>query len=117
MDESGEITSNDVRMVEFMAYLLLQNGQWGKALTLYDMLLRLEPGEPRKVLASCYALLNLNRAEEALARLDWLMMNQPKAVDDNLILMRARALAALGRMDEAREYMRDPALAREAQGW
>ena len=118
MDESDAITSDDVRMVEFMAHLLLRNGQWEKALSLYDTLLRLEPGEPRKLLASCYLLLNLNRAEEALARLDWLLVNGPKAAaDDTLILLRARALAALGRMDEARDWLRDPTHVQETHGW
>ncbi len=104
------MTSQDPRMrpderqaVALLAHLLLQGGRPAKAMHLLDGLDALHPDDPATLLALAVAQVRSAQAKEALHTLERLRrLGEASAL---LPLLRAQALAAIGRHEEAQAAM------------
>lgn len=100
-------------LLRTLAYCYLQHGHPGRALPLLRLLLELDAADRHAADSLACALVRLGRGEEALE-----VMQQMSAFHDATalsFLLRAQALAMLGRMPEAARAMRRfVALRREA---
>jgi tetratricopeptide (TPR) repeat protein len=95
------------QVLQMLADVYLEQGQTDKALTLLEALAVLAPQEPGVFRALGYACLRDGRYAAALAATDALLRLDP-AMPANapVLLIRARALWALGRGGEAQDCWR-----------
>lgn len=98
MDDNDEHT-----LLALLAHVLLQNARPEKAATLLEALAVLDPEQPRTLRALAVAHIRSDKPDRALETLDHLAMTG--AVDASFHLLRAQALHALGRRDEAATSM------------
>lgn len=91
--------ANDLLLIRLLAYTAMRFGAHDKAQTLYAALLALDPADLGAARGQAWAWLEAGRPREALARIDTLEgPDEPRPVSQ---LLRARALAQLGRGEDA----------------
>jgi hypothetical protein len=93
---------NDLTLIRLLAYMSVRFGAFAKAETLYAALLTLDPDDDDAAKGLAWARLEAGRPQAALDALDG-AAGAPTAVTH---LLRARALARLGRPDDAYVAMR-----------
>lgn len=97
------MTEQEQAFAALLGYVFLQNGRPDKAAVLLAALDLLAPGRPRTLRALALAQLRSGKPEPALQTLERLAM--AGAVDAAFHLLRAQALQALARHDEAAAAM------------
>jgi tetratricopeptide (TPR) repeat protein len=101
---SGSLPLEERMLVLLLAFLHLQQGAPQKAETLYGALLALDPQDAEAAKGLGSARLAMGKALEALAVLDTIVgPGEPSAL---VQLLRARAFARLGQLEDARVAMR-----------
>ena len=108
--ELPELTAAQRDALWNLGYVYLRHRQADKARTVFAALCALFPHQPAFALALAYAELLAGRPRQALAGLDRTRQQQPQqtalgGAEAVLRLLRGRALAALGRDDEARREL------------
>jgi Flp pilus assembly protein TadD len=93
------MTDDEQALLSMLGYVFLQNARPDKAAVVMDALNTLAPGQPRVLRTLALAQLRSGKPERALGTLDRLAM--AGGVDAAFHLLRARALTALARSDEA----------------
>lgn len=114
------MTAQEQNFLEIMAYVFLQNARPDRAAVLLQALDALHPGQAQVLRALALAQVRSAKPERALQNLERLAM--AGGVDATFHLLRAQALQALKRTDEAAQAMQlyvqlrptHPALARQA---
>lgn len=81
----------------------LHQGQFEKALIIFDGLIALEPNEPKAAIAYGEALLLANRAQIALNH--FFSLSKQFDLDSRTLLLTAKACVLLDRPDEARTLL------------
>ena len=104
----AEAPESALEALDFLAFLMVRNGCWEKARPLYEALATLDGNNRRYRQGLGYVLLQLDRPEEALAQLNACISGRDETPDPALVLLRARALWACGRKEEAREFLSHP---------
>jgi predicted Zn-dependent protease len=99
------MTEQEQSLLNLLGYVFLQSARPEKAAVVLGALDALAPGQPGVLRALVLAQLRSGKAERALAVLDQLAM--AGGVDAAFHLLRAQALAALGRPDEAAVAMQN----------
>jgi Flp pilus assembly protein TadD len=95
---------NDLTLIRLLAYMSLRFGAFAKSEALYAALLALAPHDGDAAKGLAWARLEAGRPQAALDALDQVAgPGEPGAV---VQLLRARALARLGRTDDAGVAMR-----------
>jgi tetratricopeptide (TPR) repeat protein len=92
--------------LQVLADVFLEQNQPRKALALLEALEALDPGHPPVLRALSYAYLVNDRPDGALKTTDALLsLDAPMPENAPLLLIRSRALWALGRTEEATEIL------------
>ena len=94
----------ETEFMDLLAYIYLQNGQPGKAATLLEARDIVFPDDPKALLMLALAQLRCGKFPRALETLDRLALQG--GISAAFHLMRAQALQALERNDEAASAMR-----------
>jgi predicted Zn-dependent protease len=102
--DARTMTAESQAFLALLGYVYLQNARPDKAAALYAALDRIAPGQPKMLRALAVAQVGAGKAQRALDTLDRLAM--AGGVDAAFHLLRAQALGALGRIDEAQAAMR-----------
>jgi len=97
------MTEDEQAFMCLLGYVFLQNARPDKAAVVLAALDALAPGQPRALRALALAQLRSGKPERALGSLDRLAM--AGGVDAAFHLLRARALGALARREEAAAAM------------
>jgi Flp pilus assembly protein TadD len=101
---SAAALSNDARTaVGLLAHIYMENNRPAKAEILLTALAMCDGGDPGVLPRLAWAQLSQDKAHEALATLERMAMTAP--ADAIAHLLRAQALTALSRIDEARQAM------------
>ncbi len=104
-DQEDAILQGDERtLVLLLAYIHVQHGAPEKAETLYAALLALAPDDTQAAKGLAWARLEMGKAQGALAVLD--AITGPGEPSSVVQLLRARALAQLGQLEDAQVAMR-----------
>ena len=98
------MTPEDTSFLSLLGYVYMENDRPDKAAVLYSALDRLSPGDVKTLRALALAQVRSSKAQRALDSLDRLAM--AGGVDAMFHLVRAQALSALERSDEAAAAMR-----------
>ena len=98
------MSRNDLTLIRLLAYMSLRFGAFAKAETLYAALLALAPDDADAAKGVAWARLEDGRPQAALDALD--QVTGPGEPGTVVQLLRARALARLGRADDAGVAMR-----------
>jgi hypothetical protein len=97
------VNEREETLLQLLGYVLLQNARPEKAAVLLGALTILSPGQPRVLRMLALSQLRAGMAQRALDTLDLLAMGG--GVDAVFHLLRAQALGALQRPDEAAQSM------------
>lgn len=104
-DPDDAVLQGDERtLVLLLAYIHVQHGSPEKAETLYAALLALAPGDVQAAKSLAWARLEMGKAQGALSVLD--AITGPGEPGSVMQLLRARALAQLGQLEDAQVAMR-----------
>ena len=98
------IPANEKSALTLLAWFYMKQGFPVRASRLYQALVAVDPDDPAHARGLAAAHLAAGHADRALAALDQLALRG--AIDGPYHAFRARALAALGRQDEAAAAMR-----------
>ena len=101
---SDSFSPAQVDLLNLLAYQHLQNGNPERALLYLEALKELQIFDQKIYLSLAYALLQCDRAQEALAVLE--DKRSGKSHEPLVHLFRGRALTLLGRLPEASQAMR-----------
>ena len=101
---SSATPAESIELMDLLAFVYLQNGLPDKAAVLLAARSILAPDDPRALLALALAQVRSAKPGRALDTLDRLALQG--AMDAAFHLVRAQALQALGRADEAASAMR-----------
>lgn len=102
--DSSALQQEHIQVLDLLAHVYLQNRMPDKAAVLLAARILLEPNDRRTLLALALAQLRSDKPQRALGTLEQLALLG--AMDAAFHLMRAQALHALGRTDEAASAMR-----------
>jgi len=98
------MTAEEESFLALLGYVYIQNDRPDKAAVLFAALDRLSPGQARVMRALALAQIRSGKVQRALDTLDRLAMSGQ--ADAAFHVLRAQALGALGRQDEAAAAMR-----------
>lgn len=101
---AAELAPDNVEALENLAILSVRAGQPDRARRYMDPLLVLQPDDPAALLAQGAIALRERHAPEALATADRLLQVSPDLAEAHIL--RARALMATGRLDDAIALLR-----------
>jgi predicted Zn-dependent protease len=96
--------AHEADVLRLVAFFYMQSGRPSQAATLYRALSLLQPQDVKHAKSLAYAYLSQGNAEHALEMLDSIV--GPNEPSPEVHLMRAQALAALDRIDDAQVSMR-----------
>lgn len=112
LTHSAQLPTETIELLQVLAFLLLQNGKARDAIALLEACDQAGGCQGRSLILLAYAHLRADAAETALAVLD---RADPLALAlPAYRVVRAQALAAAGRHDEARQAMKAYAATRAA---
>ena len=97
------MTSDDRDFLSVLGHCFLQYGKFEQARTVFEAMAILFPGNLTVMASLAYALLRLGEYERALAEADTFLETAASDRDRGFgLLLRARALTALARTEEAK---------------